>query len=374
MRTMCKVLSLLVVATSLAASATGDTVVTMECIPKRPYLEKGQFQQLLNFDLILSNHSERTLRVSRIEVAVFDEEDRLVMRKHINNGEVNDPAGFPIGKSDLAPRGSLNIYNPFFAFDPLSKLHRAHFVVQLSEQGSSKTITSELNVLPLEHQAKTDLILPLKGRILVEDGHDYFAHHRRIDMSNPDVRKIISDNPTRYAQDLCIVNERGELFRGEPAKLENWYGYGAPEYATGAGTVVLSVNNVPENKVIDGKVVEDPMVADSEDPLAGMGNAVIIDHGNGEFSAYAHMQPGSIRVRVGEIVKQGQMLGQMGLTGDGGGEPPLVHLHYQLMNSAILLKSGGLPSYFRHFRRFVGSQWVPVTRGPLETGEIVQSN
>ena len=42
------------------------------------------------------------------------------------------------------------------------------------------------------------------------------------------------------------------------------------------------------------------------------GNYVVLDHGNGEFSYFAHMSPGSVRVKKGEHVQQGQQIGEIG--------------------------------------------------------------
>ena len=47
----------------------------------------------------------------------------------------------------------------------------------------------------------------------------------------------------------------------------------------------------------------------------GAGNAVVIDHGNKWVTLYAHLKKGSIRVRPGDIVKAGQTLGLVGLSG-----------------------------------------------------------
>lgn len=54
------------------------------------------------------------------------------------------------------------------------------------------------------------------------------------------------------------------------------------------------------------------------------GNWVVIDHGNGLVAKYMHHE--SIKVRVGQQVKKGEQIGNMGTTGDSTG----VHLHLQL--------------------------------------------
>ncbi len=59
----------------------------------------------------------------------------------------------------------------------------------------------------------------------------------------------------------------------------------------------------------------------------GYGHTVVIDHGNGIKTRYAHMYPGSITVRVGQKVYQGQQIGRIGSTGNSTGP----HLHFEVL-------------------------------------------
>jgi len=58
----------------------------------------------------------------------------------------------------------------------------------------------------------------------------------------------------------------------------------------------------------------------------GWGNQVIIDHGGNVFSRYAHIQKGSITVKVGDAVKTGEKFAKIGMTGYTLGP----HLHLEL--------------------------------------------
>ncbi|MBE7217782.1 MAG: M23 family metallopeptidase [Caulobacteraceae bacterium] len=59
------------------------------------------------------------------------------------------------------------------------------------------------------------------------------------------------------------------------------------------------------------------------------GNAVVIDHGNGWESQYCHMARGSVAVKPGEVVRAGQPIGRVGLSG----ETEFPHLHIGLSHA-----------------------------------------
>ena len=75
------------------------------------------------------------------------------------------------------------------------------------------------------------------------------------------------------------------------------------------------------------------------------GNHVILKLGPGTFAGYAHLVPGSVRVRAGDHVRRGQVLGLLGSSGNSSGP----HLHFQLMNRPSLLDADGLPFVLRRF-------------------------
>lgn len=58
----------------------------------------------------------------------------------------------------------------------------------------------------------------------------------------------------------------------------------------------------------------------------GYGNYAIIDHGDGTSTVYAHMSSGSVTIKVGDTVSQGQKIGVMGSSGSSTG----CHLHFEV--------------------------------------------
>ena len=67
------------------------------------------------------------------------------------------------------------------------------------------------------------------------------------------------------------------------------------------------------------------------DYLGIYGNVVILDHGQGVFSLYAHLS--RIEVAVGDLVKKGSKLGISGNTGMAGGD----HLHFAILVNGIFV-------------------------------------
>ncbi len=61
------------------------------------------------------------------------------------------------------------------------------------------------------------------------------------------------------------------------------------------------------------------------------GSHVIIDHGNGYTTLYAHMQNGSIVVKEGDLIAKGQLIGKLGSTGNSSG--PHLHIELRINNS-----------------------------------------
>lgn len=101
------------------------------------------------------------------------------------------------------------------------------------------------------------------------------------------------------------------------------YGYRVhPIYKTRrlhAGVDLAAPNGTPVYAAESGVVT----VAQS---WSGYGNCIIIDHGGGLMTLYAHLKPGGILVEKGEQVKRGQKIGLVGMTGTATG----YHLHFEV--------------------------------------------
>lgn len=150
----------------------------------------------------------------------------------------------------------------------------------------------------------------------------------------------------RFALDLVIARD-GRTHAGEGAELADYYCYGEPILAPAAGTVVWLRDSLPDNR--PGRM----------DPKNPAGNAVILDHGNREYSLLAHLQPRTLRVKPGDRVRAGDELGRCGNSGNTS-EP---HLHYHLQDGPKFGDADGLPPRFLD---------LFVDGAPRDTAEVVK--
>ncbi len=143
----------------------------------------------------------------------------------------------------------------------------------------------------------------------------------------------------RFAIDFVRLDEKGRMVIGDKSKLESYPYYGADVHAVADGPVVAVVGDRPE---------QTPGANPSGLKLDEYGgNYVVQDIGNGHYAFYAHLQTGSntARVRVGQELKSGAVLGLLGNSGNS--DAP--HLHFHVMAGTDPLASNGVPFRFHSF-------------------------
>lgn len=341
-----------------------EPAIRLSTIPPVPLIEKTKAGQAINFDIVVENTTSEKLEVSLIEVNVFDARGRLVTQRRAQaNGE-----GILTVTNRIVEGGkTVVLFNPIAELDAAIPLERLRIDVALDTDDVSQKYRASLDVKPVAYAPKSAFILPLKGRWFVHDGHDLLSHHRRLDLTGPMTTAMhAKGNFLRYAYDFVQTDEQGRMTRREPpVENSDWLCYGAPIFAPAAGVVVEARNDAPESTPSTHvQMSMEGFLKNFHEPL---GNYAVVDHGNGEYSVFAHMKTGSVRVKAGDRVKQGQQLGQIGFSGDS----IFPHLHYQLQSDAAF--GEGLPSYFTNLKRFTGSSWVPVRDVAIDTGDIVET-
>jgi Peptidase family M23 len=142
----------------------------------------------------------------------------------------------------------------------------------------------------------------------------------------------------RYAVDWEQTDAGGRIYAGPREKLESYAIFGQPVLAVADALVVSVIDGEPEQT--PGKYPTN-IALDKAD-----GNCVILDLGGHRYALYAHMQPGSIKVRSGEKVHLGQVIGLVGDTGNS----IVPHLHFQVTGGTSSLSSNGLPYEISEFQ------------------------
>jgi murein DD-endopeptidase MepM/ murein hydrolase activator NlpD len=151
-------------------------------------------------------------------------------------------------------------------------------------------------------------------------------------------------NSQRFAIDWMRLNDQGRFYTGDKTRNDSYVDYGSAVYAVADGTVVSTLDTVEANA---------PGTLPAMDPARARqitienvdGNHVIIDLGGGVWAMYAHLIKGSLLVKPGDRVTQGQKIAELGNTGNANAP----HLHFQLMNGPSLVQADALPYVIDRF-------------------------
>lgn len=159
--------------------------------------------------------------------------------------------------------------------------------------------------------------------------------------------------PERFAIDWVRLGEDGRIFSGDGSKVEDFAYYGTEVRSVAAGTVV-NLYDAADTQVPNA----DPTGITTEN--IG-GDMIVVDIGGGNYAFYAHLQRGSLRVKLGDRVTAGQVVALLG----NSGNTTAPHLHFHVMDGPSPLDANGLPYVFRAF----SSPGVLTNEGDVEGGK-----
>lgn len=209
--------------------------------------------------------------------------------------------------------------------------------------------------------SKTQFRFPMKsGTWLVAAGASFHTTHRW-------------GVPEEFALDIIQIGPNFRSHRTDGAAHADFFAYGAEVVAAADGKVVQVITGGTEAPPMLRKPGEDMdayyarIGAQQAINMAGglpglMGEGVVIDHGNGEYSVYAHLKPGSSRVQVGQTVRSGETIGLLGSSGNS----TEAHLHFQVCDKPAALDCAAIVPTFVGFE--IGNSDGPR---PLQSGDLV---
>jgi murein DD-endopeptidase len=242
---------------------------------------------------------------------------------------------------------------PMPAEKPLPKTLKHSFSFSETSDTTTKgVVLVDAPILNINLREPLVLNPPLQGKYWVAvNGPSNFSIHRRVWVVTNGKGQI----PQRFAIDWNKIGNDGHPYHGDPTKNSSWASYGNNVLAVAPAIVVKIKDQIPENIPF-----QNPAVPITEETVAG--NYIILKLDDGSFALYAHLQPGSLKVRVGDRVKTGQVLALLGNSGNS----ELPHLHFQLMDKDSPLGSEGLPYTIKSFE-FLGIANIPELLDPEKT-------
>ncbi len=291
----------------------------------------------LVYEISLLNVAASGERIDRVQV--LDAADRSVIVSYDGAGAVrkimSNAAQLHQPTDELPSSGGgvlwLDVSFSRGARIPRRLVHRIEFT-DLSRPARRETVNGARTMV----SSRGPVVLgpPLLGaRYFDTNGCCGESAHTRALLS-VDGRRYLAQ---RYAIDWLRLDSHGRSRVGDPSKNESYVIFGDPVIAAASGVVIDTRNDLPENT--------------PPHPLANLnvqnvlGNEVTEALGGGRYAAYAHLQPGSVAVHVGQRVHRGELLGRVGNTGSS----TAAHLHFQVTDGPNAVLSNGQPYVFARF-------------------------
>lgn len=297
-------------------------------VPKPPTVANGDEGAFLSYELHVTNLTATPMTLRRVEVLdaathspVFTLADSALLRA------VARPAPQVPAAERLQIGGGLRAYVYMWVpVDPNRVPARLEHRLTFRHDTTDVVLTG--TVIPVT-RAAIAISPPIHGEWAAFNGPSNVSGHRRLVLALEGHTAI----GQRFAIDFLQVDSSGSSHTGDPANNANYIAYGTELHAVADGIVAAVKDSIPQN--VPG--------ANSRAVTINMetvgGNFVAIDIGGGRYALYAHVQPGSLRVKVGDHVKRGQVVALLGNSGNST-EP---HVHFEVADAPSFLAAEGLP-------------------------------
>jgi len=199
----------------------------------------------------------------------------------------------------------------------------------------------EATVFILSLPSRSAFALPFDGMWYDGAGPSLHSHHRWA-------------VPQEFAHDFMRLGADGLSYSGEGKSFTDYYAYGQPVLAAADGQVVAVLDGEPEDvgllqqpgeplQTYVQRIVERQNQQLTRGARGIIGNHIVIRHGD-EYSFYAHLKPGSLRVKVEDTVTRGQPIAAVGSSGSST-EP---HLHFHVCDGPDAMACAGIPAKFEN--------------------------
>ncbi len=341
-------LFLSLVAGSSAAQAPERQARVDVQVPRNPTPVVTNGKRVLVYELHVTNFDPRSLVLRQVDVygrsqsaPLFTLRDSALRQSVSAVGNGHDAMSANSTQITTGARAVVFMWIdlPLEAATPRLLRHRLVFrVVDSAARSGPDALMREVSIdsveVPVLTQAVPQLTSPFPaGDWLAGDGPANESDHRR-SLVPLDGKVRISQ---RFASDWIMIGPNGNTWHDDRSRKENYWGFGQPVRAVADGEVTEAVDSIADNSP------QAPLPASTIANAAG--NHVIVRLASGEFVMFAHLERGSVRVRLGQRVARGQVLGALGNSGQSTGP----HLHMQVMDASSPFGAEGIPFLFDHF-------------------------
>lgn len=221
-------------------------------------------------------------------------------------------------------------------------------MVVLAVNGDGQVSDIQITPVPLlrndefsDYQDTAKLRLPFNGTwIVVQGGRAVYDNG------------FAANEDNRYAVSFMALKD-GMAYENDGRKNTDYYCYGQPVLAPAGGVVIQAAGNAADHP--PGKMPE----------VQSRGNYVVIAHGNSEFSMIPYLKAGSLKVKNGQHVKQGDVIGACGDSGSSFAP----HVEYSLQNTRGFPLPKTMPAQFVNYT--ADGKAIPIGE-PLR-GQVVEN-
>jgi len=193
----------------------------------------------------------------------------------------------------------LYLYALKFRIEPSSRLTE----VLIQHNSPEKNLYAFHNdVVRFQHRQKVPIKLPFLGTWTVSQAHDGEYTHK---------------DEYRHAWDFVITDPEDRQYTGSGDRVTDYHCYDKMVLAPADGTVEFILDHIPDNPVGEVNLKDN------------WGNTLVIKHDDHVYTSLSHLKEGSVKVREGDSVREGDAIGRCG----NSGRSPYPHLHFQIQQN-----------------------------------------
>jgi len=190
--------------------------------------------------------------------------------------------------------------------------------------------------------SRGSLKLPFFGEWKVTQGHDGSYTHK---------------DDWKHAWDFEIEDEYGKTYKDSGDYPEDYYCYNKSVIAPADGTVEDVIDDIEDNVIGQKNLAEN------------WGNTIVIKHSDFFYTKLSHLKKGSLKVKRGDKVRTGDVLGVCGNSGNS----PYPHLHFQIQETPYIGSKTLMHPLTNYYAGTDSSIKILMDSGIPEEGQFVSN-